>query len=135
MPHRLAESAVLLVHLAWILFTVFGLAMAWRWPRLRYVHLAALAWAVVIQATGWECPLTSLEFELARSRGTDAASRGFVARGLEWLVYWRAPPGALFALTLALVGANAVGHFALWRRVRGRTAFRVPGHGPRSLVL
>jgi len=41
MLFRFAADVVLLLHLAFILFALFGAALALRWPRLVRIHLPA----------------------------------------------------------------------------------------------
>ncbi len=58
MYFRLAADSVLLLHLAFILFTLLGAAMTvWRrW--VPFVHLPAAAWGGFVELTGRVCPLT-----------------------------------------------------------------------------
>ena len=60
-PLRLAADAVALLHLAFVLFVVFGGLPVWRWPRLAGLHLPAVLWGGWIEFSGWTCPLTPLE--------------------------------------------------------------------------
>jgi len=40
---RLAADLVALLHGAFVLFVVFGGLLVWRWPRLAWPHLPAVA--------------------------------------------------------------------------------------------
>jgi Protein of Unknown function (DUF2784) len=40
MFYRLLANAVVLVHLGFIAFVAIGGVLAWRWPRLVWLHLA-----------------------------------------------------------------------------------------------
>ncbi|HXZ50207.1 MAG TPA: DUF2784 domain-containing protein [Usitatibacter sp.] len=105
-PAALAD-AILLVHAAFVLFVVGGLAAIWvgiarGWrfafdPRLRGAHAAAIAFVVAESLLGYACPLTVWEDAL---RGTHAA-RGFVARWVRAWLFWDAPPWAFTALYVA----------------------------------
>lgn len=44
MAFSAAAAAVLLLHLAFVLFVVFGALLVARWPRLAWLHLPAAAW-------------------------------------------------------------------------------------------
>ena len=44
MWHRVAGDAVLVVHLLFLGFMVGGVFLAWRWPRVIWVQLTAMAY-------------------------------------------------------------------------------------------
>lgn len=118
----IAADAVLVLHLAFILFAALGaLLVAWR-GRWVWLHLPALAWAVWIVATHGICPLTPLENSLRRAAGAAGYDGGFIDHYLMPLIY---PPGLTpqhqnwIALLLVAVNLLLYG-FALLRR-RSRT--------------
>ena len=78
---------VILVHILFILFVLFGglLAFRWRWAPL--LHLPAVAWGAAVELFGRVCPLTPLENLLRRAAGGTGYSVGFVERYLVPLVY------------------------------------------------
>ena len=92
-------------HLAFILFVVFGGLTVMRWPRLLWLHLAAVGWAALVELFGWICPLTPLENWL---RGPGGYSSDFVAHYILPLIY---PTGltrsAQIALGTAVLVLNA----------------------------
>ncbi|WP_293369840.1 DUF2784 domain-containing protein [Nevskia sp.] len=103
---RFAADAVLLLHLAFILFAVFGgLLVLWR-ARFAWLHLPALAWAVWVVGAHRECPLTALENHLLAAAGQAGYEGGFIEHYLLPLIY---PPGltAQQQTTIALA-------FAVW---------------------
>ena len=74
MIYRYAADAVLLLHLAFIVFAVFGgLLIVW-WRGVLFLHLPALVWGVFVELTGRICPLTSLENTLRIKAGIDGYS-------------------------------------------------------------
>jgi len=111
---------VLLVHAAFVLFVVGGLAATWtgaiagwRWIThrgFRVAHLAAIGFVVVQTVLGQACPLTVWEDALRGSQTTT----GFVQRWVGALLYWQGPAWAFTAL---YVGFGAL---VAW------TWFRVP---------
>lgn len=119
---RLLADAVLLLHGLFILFAVFGGLLAWRWPRLAWLHLPAAAWAGWVVSAGWICPLTPLENALRRSAGDAGFSGGFLEHYLLALIY---PEGLTrpvqLALGLGVLLFNAVVYAVLVRR-RARAA-------------
>ncbi len=129
---QLAADAVLLLHVLFVAFVVFGLvlifvgrAFRWGWirnPWFRLAHLLAIGVVVVQSWFGAICPLTTLEMTL-RSRGGDTVYPGsFVAHWLEAILYYRAPLW-VFAVCYTAFGAVVVGSW-FWVSPRrfGRTA-------------
>ena len=96
---RLLADAVLLLHGLFILFAVFGGLLAWRWPRLAWLHLPAAAWAGWVVSAGWICPLTPLENALRRSAGEAGYGGGFIEHYLTALIY---PEGLTRPVQIAL---------------------------------
>lgn len=83
----IAADAVLVVHLAFILFVMFGALLAvWRW-RFALLHLPALAWGVWISVTHGVCPLTPLENSLRRAAGQAGYSGSFIDHYLMPVIY------------------------------------------------
>jgi len=75
MPYRSLADLVVLVHFAFLLFVVLGGPLVLRWPGVAWVHVPAALWGILIEFSGWICPLTPLENRL-RER---AALRGRTA--------------------------------------------------------
>lgn len=109
---------VILVHIAFIVFVLFGGLLAFRWCRMPWAHLPAVVWGVAVELFGWVCPLTPLENVLRRAGGDVGYSVSFVERYLVPLVY---PAELTRELQLLLGGAvvavNAVVYFLVLRRV------------------
>lgn len=91
MLYRLLADAVLLAHLAFILFVVFGALLVLRRRRLMPVHLLAVAWGIGIEVLGAVCPLTYAENRLRLLAGDAGYSGGFIEHYVVALIY----PGAL----------------------------------------
>ena len=76
---------ILLLHMAFVLFAVFGGLLAVRWRRVMWIHLVAVAWAAMVEFFGWICPLTPLENWL---RGqAEGYHSDFIARTILPLLY------------------------------------------------
>lgn len=90
MRYPLLADAVLLFHLAFILFVVFGALLLRPFPRLIWLHLPAAIWAGLIELIGFTCPLTPLENHLRRLGGERTYSGGFIEHYLLPIIY---PPG------------------------------------------
>ncbi|PZN97407.1 MAG: DUF2784 domain-containing protein [Alphaproteobacteria bacterium] len=115
----LAADLVVVAHLAFILFAVFGSLAALRWPRVAWLHLPALVWAGGIMIVGGICPLTPIENRLREAAQGPTYDGGFVDHYLVPLIY---PPGLTHRTQLAgaalLFGLNAVVYGLVWRRRR-----------------
>ena len=117
MSYQLAATATALLHLAFILFVLFGGFFVLRWPKLMFLHLPAAVWGVLIELRGWTCPLTPLENHFRRLGGESGYSGGFIERYLEPVIY---PPGlsapTQFVLAGVVVAVNAVVYWLVFRR-------------------
>ena len=72
MAWRFAADLALVVHLVFIVFIVFIVAggfIARRYRSVVWPHLAVVAYAIVIEAVRFTCPLTPLEKSLRASAG------------------------------------------------------------------
>ena len=108
---------VILVHVEFIVFVLFGGLLAFRWRWMPLAHLPAVAWGAAVELLGWVCPLTPLENMLRRAGGGEGYSVSFIERYLVPLVY---PDELTRELQLFLGGAvvavNAVVYFLVLRR-------------------
>jgi Protein of Unknown function (DUF2784) len=87
MWYRLLADAVLVVHLAFIVFVVLGGLLVLRWPRIAWLHLPAVAWGAWIEFAGRICPLTPLEIGLREHGGGEAYRGGFIEHYVTALIY------------------------------------------------
>lgn len=123
MLYRYLADGVLLVHLGFILFVVFGALLVLRWPRLLPVHLAAAAWGFGIEVLGAICPLTHLENRMRMLAGESGYGGGFIDHYLLPLIY----PGAMtrglqLGLATGVLIVNGVLYAWIWRRRAARPA-------------
>ena len=61
---RVAADFIVIIHFGFIVFVVLGGLLVFRWPKLMWLHLPAVAWGVVIEFARFICPLTPLENRL-----------------------------------------------------------------------
>ncbi len=104
----LADSVVVL-HVGFVLFVAVGPMVAWRWPRLTWAHLPAMAWGVGTLTIGFPCPLTALEKALRRWGGATGYEGGFVDHYLEDVVFPQDYSAALRALAGLMIVAGYLG--------------------------
>ncbi|WP_265949826.1 DUF2784 domain-containing protein [Dechloromonas sp. A34] len=119
MLYRLLADAVLLLHLAFILFVVLGVLPVWHFRQLAWLHVPAVIWAGVIEFSGRVCPLTPLENHLRRLGGEAGYTGGFIENYLLPVIY---PPGLSremqFALGLVVIVINGLAYGWLLFRAR-----------------
>ena len=106
-------NAVLVVHLAVVVFVVVGLVLVivgnllkWHWVNhlsFRLAHLSAIAIVVLESWFGFTCPLTTLEMWLRAKANVVAYGGGFVEHWLQQLLYYEAPPW-VFVVGYSLFG-------------------------------
>jgi hypothetical protein len=121
MLYRLAADAVLLVHLAFVLFVVLGGLFALRWPRFAWVHLPAAVWGAGIEFLAGVCPLTPVENRLRRLGGEAGYPGGFVEHYVFGALYPRGLTHEIqIALGIFVVVVNVAIYTWVWRRMRRR---------------
>lgn len=124
MPFRLAADAVLLVHLAFILFALLGAALTPRWRWIPLVHVPAAAWGFFVELTGRICPLTDLENYLRIKAGQSGYAESFIEHYLLAIIY---PTGLTREVQFVLAGVVIIINTAIYGwLVYARRALRTP---------
>ena len=119
---RLAELVVVL-HFCFVLFVLFGGALALRWPKMVWLHLPAAAWGALISFAGWVCPLTPLEKWLRRQGGAAGYEGGFVEHYILPVLYPRGLTHEVqIALGVIVILLNVLIYRHVYRQFRGRNA-------------
>ena len=118
---------VVILHLVWILFLIFGAVLGRRRVWIMRLHLLGLGFAVVLTAAGWICPLTHLEVWLRRQAGgAGSGYRGtFVGHLVERLVYVNVPRSWVLVVVILIVAVS------IWC-YRGAMRGGMGGEGERS---
>lgn len=120
MTYSLLADVVLLLHLMFILFVVFGVLLVRRFPRLVWLHLPAAIWGALTEFTGRTCPLTPLENQLRRLGGEAGYRGGFIEHYLMPVIYPESLTRELqIVLGIGVIVINLAG-YALLRRRPGR---------------
>lgn len=119
MIYRFLADLVVLMHFSYILFVVLG-GFLTRWsPRWAWLHLPAVLWAVLVECTGWMCPLTPLENWLREQGGAVGYRSGFIEHYLLPLLYPAAlTRGVQIVLGLLVLALNIIIYGWVWRRLR-----------------
>lgn len=87
MLYRFAADALVLFHLLFIVFVLFGGLLVFFRPWLALLHLPAAAWGMSVEFFRLYCPLTPLENHLRRAAGQQGYDGGFIEHYLIALIY------------------------------------------------
>ena len=128
--YSLLADLVVVIHVACVIFNVFGLLavlvgrlLRWKWVRnfwFRTIHLMMIAFLVVQVLGDIACPLTTLEKHFMFKAGLEPYPRSFVGECLHNLIFYDVEP---WVFTVYYCGFAAV---VL------ATFFLVPPRWPRS---
>jgi len=114
MLYRGLADLTLIVHLAFILFVIFGGLLVLRWSRVAWIHVPVAVYGATIEFMGFICPLTPLEIWLRRQGGEAGYEGGFIEHYIAAAIY---PTGLTreiqLALGLAVIGINVI-VYTIW---------------------
>jgi hypothetical protein len=111
-----AAILVLIAHLAFILWVIFGALFTRGRPLLRRIHIVSLVWGLLIEIFPWTCPLTFAENWLEQRAGIAPYQGGFLLHYLDALVYPDVPPMLLTVAAVVAVAANVAIYLRRGRR-------------------
>jgi len=104
MVYKLLADFVLLLHLAFIIFVIFGGLLALKNVKWAWLHVPVAVWGGLIEFAGWICPLTPLENWLCFKAGVGTYQESFIAHYLLPLIY----PTELTRNVQIILGAGVV---------------------------
>ena len=104
MVYSLAADLLVVLHVGFILFVVFGGLLVWRWGWLVLLHLPAVVWGALLEFYGWLCPLTPWEQQLRLAAGEAGYTGSFIAHYLLPVLY----PEGLTRSVQMLLGAGVL---------------------------
>ena len=87
MHYRLLADAVVVLHLLFIAFAMFGSLLLLRDRRWLWLHAPAAIWAASVTLIGWRCPLTPLENWLRARGGDEGYASSFIEYYLLPVIY------------------------------------------------
>ena len=115
-------TLVVAAHVVFIAFVVGGGLFALRWPKVVYLHVAAVIWAVYVEWAGVICPLTPLENTLRTAAGLEAYAGDFVAEYVFPLLYPDGlTRGAQLLIGTAVIAVNTYVYAVVLRQRRSNT--------------
>ncbi len=111
-----AVVLVLVVHLAWILWVIFGALWTSGRRGLTTFHIASLVWGIIVEVGPWPCPLTMAEDFFQQRAGLESSGGNFLQHSISSLVY---PNVSVMLLTICGV-AVCVANLGIymWRAFR-----------------
>lgn len=116
--YSVLADLVLLIHLAFVVFALFGGLLVLRSRGWLFLHLPAFVWAVVVEVRGIVCPLTPLENLFRRLAFQEGYASGFVEYYLLPLLY---PEGLSrdmqLLLALVVVSVNLIVYLSVFVRL------------------
>jgi hypothetical protein len=124
MGYRILAETAMAVHFLFIAFVVLGGFLAWRWPRVIWLHLAAAAWGLCIVLFDLNCPLTYVEDRAREQAGQSGLSRGFIDTYLTGVIYPERFLDEVRLLIAVVVAVSYAGVVIRWRRRRSEEVSR-----------
>ena len=119
MLYSLAADFLVILHLAFICFVIFGGLFLLKWRKLIYLHLPAVIWGTLIELQGWFCPLTPLEQHFRTLAGETGYRVGFIQHYLLPLIYPAdLTPELQTLFALCVITVNVVIYTVIYRRYR-----------------
>ncbi|MCG8440871.1 MAG: DUF2784 domain-containing protein [Caulobacterales bacterium] len=112
----LLADAILVLHFAWIVFTVGGGLLAFKWRAVIWIHPPVAAWSAWVITAGRICPLTPLENRYRRIAGEVGFDEGFIEHYLTAIIY----PDGLTRTAQVLLGVALV----IWSRLVYRAVLK-----------
>ncbi|MCG8433885.1 MAG: DUF2784 domain-containing protein [Gammaproteobacteria bacterium] len=117
---KILADLTLVLHLAFILFALFGgfLVLYKNW--VAWLHVPALIWASIINLTPWFCPLTPLENWFRVLAGEKGYEGGFIEHYIMPIVYpGFVPKSIVFIASMAVILWNILVYgFVIFRIMR-----------------
>ncbi len=99
---------VVILHFFWIIFLIIGALPGRRSRWIRRIHISGILFAILIQFSGWFCPLTYLEVWLRRMHDSSQQYEGsFIIHYVEKVVYVDLPPKMILIVTICLALISA----------------------------
>ena len=121
MPVRILADIVIAAHLGFVVFTVLGGLLVFKWRRVAWFHIPAALWGMMVEFAGWVCPLTWVEQWLYLKMDQSGYSSGFVEKYLIPILYPESlsRPIQIFLGSLVL-GINAAIYWRIFHTKAGK---------------
>jgi hypothetical protein len=87
MTDQLIANILVLFHLLFIIFVIFGGFLVLRWRNIFWLHIPCAIWGVLIEFAGWLCPLTPMENHFRQLAGQAGYYGGFIDHYILPVIY------------------------------------------------
>jgi hypothetical protein len=87
MIYRILADSIVVIHLAFIIFVTLGALLVLWWKKLAWVHIPMALWGILVEFSGWICPLTPWENYFRRLAGEEAYKGDFIGEYILPLIY------------------------------------------------
>lgn len=87
MDNGTIADLILILHLGFILFVIFGGMLTLRNIRWAWLHIPVFLWGAIVNLMGWVCPLTPLEMEFRLRAGQQIFHEGFIEHYIGNVIY------------------------------------------------
>jgi len=114
MLYRIAADGLMLFHLLFIVFVLFGGLLVLKWRHLVWWHPPAALWGMAVEFFHLPCPLTDWENRLRHGAGQSGYGGGFIEHYLWPVIY---PAGLTPAVQLWLAAVVLVLNVLVYLRV------------------
>ncbi len=119
MIYLILANIILLAHLFFIGFVVFGSLSVFYKRWLLWLHMPTVIYGVLLEFSGWICPLTPLENYLRKLAGQSGYPHSFVQQYLLKMIY----PEGLTRQDQIIIGCvililNLFVYLLIFRRLR-----------------
>lgn len=111
-------DAILIVHLLYIAWAIFGTIFTRRRPRLAVVHVATILWGIIAETTPAPCPLTLAENWCEARAGVAPYHGPFLLHCLDATVYPNVPAALLVTVAVAICAFNLAIYIQRFRKRR-----------------
>lgn len=117
MLYRIAADGLVLFHLMFIVFVLFGALLVLKWRALIWCHLPAAAWGVAVEVFHLGCPLTQWENRMRDAAGQTGYGGGFIEHYLWPLIYPAGlTPTIQWGLGAVVLAINGLIYFRLFKQ-------------------
>lgn len=111
-------DAVLIVHLLYIAWVIFGAIFTRGRPWLAAVHIATIVWGIIAETTSAPCPLTLAENWCEARAGIAPYHGPFLLHYLDATVYPNIPEALLITVAVFVCAFNLGIYVQRFRRRR-----------------
>ena len=103
---RALPILILALHLAYLLWVIFGALWTRGRPCWTAAHLLALVWGILVEVGPWPCPLTLAEQFFEARAGVNPYHGSFLLHFLDALVYPNLPYWVITCCGVAVCAFN-----------------------------